>query len=173
MEKQCSFCRKNPASIFVENSALVPNQKCSICFSCAKIRGFSPTSSVVAKQRKRGPRYSKQEEVFFRKVFREYELIKSCISSQECPECHTKDFFVRIYQILPCPQCYKTFSSLIDDILLPYNLHYKVTYSEDIEEKKSGYLKTYLQNKMQECAEKEDFESACIYRDKIQNLGDD
>ncbi len=164
----CDDCKKNEAKVFM--TQIFGNQKTEkhLCEECAKKYGEMLLNA--------GPGFSVND--FLAGIFNqgkdEQEMQKALAQTAEtCPNCGMAYRDLARTGKIGCSECYKTFGKILQPLVRRINgssVHVgkipKRTGSEIALKQKIHRLRKALQK----CVEKEEYEQAAQYRDKIKAL---
>jgi protein arginine kinase activator len=176
----CELCKKNPATIHIQE--IVDNQKKSmhICTECAEKKTDSPLlfdgnfnlAEIL---------YSISEQMglpgFGLKPLIGEETEKKEPQEQEtitCMKCGWTLSQLRKTGRLGCPQCYKSFSEVLNDAFETMHrgkLHVGKKPGGKINESSTLMLEVMnLKKELEELVKREEYEKAAVVRDKISDL---
>lgn len=160
---KCDMCREGVAVIFVQQISKNSSIELHLCESCAKTRGFSTTENKI--------------DISLGGIFHDMVANPASKSAKDaaCPVCGFTLQDIRKQLRVGCADCYQHFRGEIVSIMrhegvevsyqgpLPARLEAFVTPKADPEN---------LRKELQKAIEREDYELAAYYRDRLKTLGD-
>ena len=150
----CDLCKKNEATIFIEQSSINGTKKIALCVECAKLKGYSENSKQI----------SSDFNLFLDSVFGRSD--KNLV----CPVCGTSLNKILQFFCAGCPECYNIFKNEITDLLKKKQVYgeYKGSMPKRISSYKSVLQdRIEIKKKLEIAIKDEDYEKAAFYRDYL------
>lgn len=160
---KCDICGERPAVIFVQQVTKESSMELHLCEKCAKERGFSTSESKV--------------DISLGNIFSGILENPESGGGKEnaCPGCGFTLADIRKLRKVGCADCYSHFRGEIISILRSegVDLSYTGHLPERLETfRPSGVDPENLRKELQSAIEKEDYELAAYYRDRLKTLGE-
>lgn len=158
----CDFCKKNEATIYLEQlNAQGQKKKINICTECAIARGIGPDPQSLG-----------QVVNLFNELSETAKKLAE-INNRLCPVCGRKLGEIKRTGKVGCPECYAVFKNEIRFFLNKNGA--KELYKGTMPARLSSFHSVLtdriaLQNKLNFAVEHEDYEKAAMYRDYLKAL---
>ncbi|MGP1588059.1 MAG: UvrB/UvrC motif-containing protein [Treponemataceae bacterium] len=155
----CDYCKEVEASVIVKQ---VVNEKrflFHLCQDCAEKLGVFDCEN---------------DKISMEKLVSNLSKIFSTKLNLVCPVCSQRFEDIARRKKVGCPECYGVFSEQIKN-LLKDEFKVKNSYTGSLPKQISNFRslltdRAVLQNKLKKAIEKEEYEKAALYRDRLKNL---
>ncbi|MEM9399496.1 MAG: UvrB/UvrC motif-containing protein [Verrucomicrobiota bacterium] len=155
---QCEKCHDTKATVFLTQIISGKMYKVDLCEKCAKEMGVLDSSN-----------FSLADLLLNMKNEQEAQAEQDIV----CSACGFKESDMNKTGRMGCPQCYKVFSELIEDVL--YELHKGSKHTGKIPQDQKKEYEAFkqvqsLRDSLQDAIDNEDYERAAELRDKLNLL---
>ena len=153
----CDICGQNEAVVVINKIMNNTKHELHLCMKCAKERGLITKNGRL--------------EMSLEGLFENISASKN--NDRLCPVCGCKLSEIKKTFKVGCPECYSIFSDEIKKMLEQKG--FAGSYTGSMPERLANFRsvltdRMYLQARMEESVEKEDYEKAAIYRDRLKAL---
>lgn len=160
---KCDICQTRPAVIFVQQVSRDSSVELHLCEQCAKERGFSTSGNKI--DISLGGLFSNVME----------KKDQGSDDAPVCPSCGCSIQDIRKHKKAGCAECYRHFRAEIITLLRQEGVEY--AYTGTIPEKKDGNTgqttPEQLKRELQRAIERENYELAAYYRDRLKFMEQD
>lgn len=160
---KCDICQTRPAVIFVQQVSRNSSVELHLCEQCAKERGFSTSGNKI--------------DISLGNLFSDVMEKKDQggDAAHTCPSCGCSMNDIRKHKKAGCAECYRHFRAEIIALLRQDGVEY--SYTGTLPEKKDGEpvraTPEQLKKELQLAIERENYELAAYYRDRLKFMEQD